>query len=245
MQSKQDAERIKALGATDDKVTVKGNCKFDEPIPIPTEEEKLEIRQKFAFPINVPVFVAGSTNPGEDKPVIDAFVLARKRHSDLRLILAPRQIERAVEIASMATAAGLIVGRRSQADSLTGKEDVVLLDTFGELATVYSISEAAFVGGTLIKKGGHNILQPIAHGKPVYVGPYTFKCRDLVRAAMGAGVAFEVADGQELGEEIARALDDPKWLSDIEQKAQVLMSENRGASSRCAQVIVDLALGNA
>lgn len=242
MQTPADADRIIALGAPPERVEVVGNCKFDQESDALAPNEADEIRQRFGFANGRRVLVAGSTNPGEDGPVLTAFQIARESHPDLRLVLAPRQIERADSIDEMVRTRGLSCGRRSAAGSLTGSEDVVILDTFGELASVYGICDVAFVGGSLIRKGGHNILQPMAHGKPVFFGPHMFKARDLVAQAKAAGVGFEVKDGEDLGRRVASLLSDPEVLADIRERALEIMRRNRGASRRCAEAIAE-ALG--
>lgn len=240
MQSEADAERIKSLGADPERVVVTGNCKADQASSELSEREKSDVRSWFQFPNGGYVFVAGSTNPGEDGPVLDAFVLARQKHPDIRLVIAPRQIERRAEIEQFAVERGLKVGHRSEPESVTGEQDVVVLDTFGELAKVYGIADVTFVGGSLIAKGCHSILQPIAQGKPVFFGPYTFKARDLVTQATDYGAGFEVADGRELGERIAGLLDDPAALADIKARCERMMDANRGASRRTAELLAKL-----
>lgn len=237
IQTDADASRMISLGASPKSVEIAGNCKFDQADEELTPSEVDEMRRKYGLMNGSPVFVAGSTNPGEDEPVLDAFAAARKSHPKLKLIIAPRQIERADEISAMAEARGFSCGRRSNSESLTGIEDVVILDTFGELASVYGIGDVAFVGGSLIRKGGHNILQPIAHGKPVFFGPYTFKSRDLVAQAKAAGVGFEIRDGRELGACMSELLSDTSRLNDIAVRSAKMMSSNRGASKRCADAI--------
>lgn len=244
MQTDVDARRIIALGAPPDSVEVTGNCKFDQEMDGLTPDERNEIRRQFGFMNGSRVFVAGSTNQGEDEPVLDAFLLARQVHPGLRMVLAPRQIERADPICDMIAVRGLSYGRRSRSEDLTGAEDVVVLDTFGELASVYGIAEVAFVGGSLIPKGGHNILQPIAHGSPVFVGPHTFKARDLVAQARAAGVGFEVADGSELGRGITDLLSDGEKLDGIRRRAAEMIASNKGASRRSAEAIVAAMRGN-
>lgn len=239
MQTDADAERIIALGASKKRVEVVGNCKFDQESDPLSEPEIEEIRMRFGLVKGQRVFIAGSINPGEDEPVLDAFKLARQSIPDLRMILAPRQIERADEIAEMANARGLSCGRRSRPESISGKEDVIILDTFGELAAVYAVGDVAFVGGSLIPKGGHNILQPIAQGKPVLFGPYTFKARDLVRQAVDAGVGFEVKDAEEIAKHIKNLQLHAPALDDIRKFALEMMSANRGASRRYAERIVE------
>ena len=234
MQSQPDADRIIKLGADPERVIVTGNCKadqLDEPLG---EDIKAEVRGRFKLPESAPVFIAGSTNPGEDEPVIDALLTARSEHPGLRLIIAPRQIERAQEICDLAAQKGLACARRSEPDSVSGSEDVFILDTFGELAQVYAIADVSFVGGSLIPKGCHNILQPISQGKPVFFGPHTFKAKDLVAQAKAAGVGFHIQRGEELGHEISGMLADPSVLEDIAVKCAQMLASNKGASQRTA-----------
>lgn len=240
MQSQADADRIISLGANPSRVIVTGNCKADEaPNPMSDAEKNL-LRDTYKFTRENLVFIAGSTNPGEDEPVIDAFITARAAHPSLRLIIAPRQIERREEIFEIAKSKGLACGWRSDPATITRAEDVVILDTFGELAKVYGIADVTFVGGSLIPKGCHSILQPIAQGKPVFFGPYTFKAKDLVAQAKVAGVGFTVQDSVELGREITRLLNDPSSLTDISMRCEKMMQANLGASKRTADQLIKL-----
>jgi 3-deoxy-D-manno-octulosonic-acid transferase len=240
MQSQADADRVIGLGADRARVTVTGNCKADQSADLLSESEQSEIWSRYKFPAGSRVFVAGSTNPGEDAPVMEAFVIARKAHPSLRLIIAPRQIERRDEIVSIARDMGLKCGWRSEPASITGDEDIVILDTFGELARVYSIADISFVGGSLVPRGCHSILQPISQGKPVFFGPYTFKAKDLVSQAKAAGVGFEIADGRHLGEQITTMLSDNVLLEDIKARCDQMMQANQGASRRTADALVRL-----
>jgi len=240
MQSQADADRIVAMGADPSSVVVTGNCKADEaPRPL-TEAEKGELLSVYKFSAENLIFVAGSTNPGEDGPVMDAFLAARAAHPALKLIIAPRQIERRDEICGIARSKGLACGWRSDPETITGAQDVVILDTFGELARVYGIAHATFVGGSLIPRGCHSILQPIAQGKPVFFGPYTFKAKDLVAQAKAAGVGFEVKDAAELGRGITRMLGDPALLEDVRVRCERMMQANLGASKRTANELICL-----
>jgi 3-deoxy-D-manno-octulosonic-acid transferase len=243
MQSEADAERIVALGAEPSRVIVTGNCKADQAVIPMSDAAKDELRSRFKLSRDVPVFVAGSTNPGEDEPVLDAFLAARKRHPDLRAIIAPRQVERREEIAELAVRRGLTCGWRSDPASIAGGEDVLLLDTLGELAEVYAIADVTFVGGSLIPRGCHSILQPIAQGKPVFFGPYTFKAKDLVAQAKAAGVGFEIADAGHLGSEIIRMLSDRALLEEIQIRCERMMAANIGASKRTADALARLYRG--
>lgn len=240
MQSQVDADRVISLGADPARVVVTGNCKADESAEPMSEADKDSLLSTYRFTTQNLVFVAGSTNPGEDEPVIDAFIVARAQHPSLRLIVAPRQIERRAEICEIAKSRGLACGWRSDPLTITGAEDLVILDTFGELAKVYGIAEVTFVGGSLIRKGCHSILQPIAQGKPVFFGPHTFKAKDLVAQAKAAGVGFEIKDGTELGSEIVKMLADRELLSEIKSRCERMMQANLGASKRTAAELVKL-----
>ncbi|MBI2844130.1 MAG: 3-deoxy-D-manno-octulosonic acid transferase, partial [Armatimonadetes bacterium] len=244
MQTSADAERIISLGAPRDRVEVCGNCKFDQENGALSREEFEEMRRRFGFTNGRRVFIAGSTNPGEEEPVLGAFLAARKEHPDLSLVLAPRQIDRAESIQEMVRSLGLACCRRSEPESAVSGRDVVILDTFGELANVYGIGDVAFVGGSLIPKGGHNILQPIAHGKPVLFGPFMHKARDVVSQAKAAGVGFEVSDGSDLGRRVADLLASPEKLEIIHLNAISMMERNRGASRRCAEAIAQVMAGH-
>lgn len=240
MQSQADADRVIALGADPSRVVVTGNCKADEaPQPLTNAEQGSLLDVYKLTPENL-VFVAGSTNPGEDEPVIDAYMSARKVHPNLRLIIAPRQVERRTEICEIAKSKGLTCGWRSHPSTITGAEDMVILDTFGELARIYAIAHVTFVGGSLIPRGCHSILQPISQGKPVFFGPYTFKAKDLVSQAKAAGVGFEIADGAALGKDIERMLGDSALLEDIRVRCDKMMKANLGASKRTADELTKL-----
>ena len=240
MQSQADADRVIQLGADPSKVVVTGNCKADEaPNPL-TDAEQDALLSTYKFTRDNLVFIAGSTNPGEDEPVIDAFLISRKAHPSLRLIVAPRQIERRGEICEIAESKGLACGWRSDPSTITGAEDIVILDTFGELAKVYAIADVTFVGGSLIPRGCHSILQPISKGKPVFFGPYTFKAKDLVAQAKAAGVGFEIPDGKALGSEIDQMLTDRALLEDIRVRCNKMMQANLGASKRTADELIKL-----
>jgi 3-deoxy-D-manno-octulosonic-acid transferase len=240
MQSKEDAERIIRLGADPRKVIITGNCKVDEVDRPLSEEAKSKLRTSLKIPENARVFVAGSTNPGEEEPVLKAFLIARNSSPDMRLIIAPRQIERAREICDAASNLGLSCGLRSHPETLTGKEDVIILDTFGELARVYGIADVTFVGGSLIRKGGHSILQPIAQGKPVLFGPYTFKQRDIVSQAKKAGVGFEVSDAETMAAEVVRLVCDQQLLKQVSEHCAELVAANAGAAKRTADALAEL-----
>jgi len=241
MQTPEDAERIVSLGARRDRVEVAGNTKFDEASqPLP-EQERMQLARRFGLEPGRPGLIAGSTNPGEEEIALRAFAAARRRVPDLFLLVAPRQVERGPEVCRLAEKAGLrAVCRSSGRDA--SEADVLVLDTFGELASAYALGRVAFVGGTFVDKGGHNILQPLAQGVPVVYGPYDHKIRDIGARAQQAGVAFREETPEALASRVAE-LACGKDAEDYRRRALELISSSRGASGRCARVIFDLAEG--
>jgi len=240
MQTQADAERIRELGARPESVHVFGNTKFDQEGGQLPNDAVRALKTDLGLPDGARVFIAGSANPGEEEPVLAAFRQMRKGAEDLRLIIAPRQVERGDEVQALVEDAGLVCARRSMKDAAPPDYDVLVLDTFGELAAAYAVGEIAFVGGTLIPKGGHSLFQPILQGKPVLFGPYTFKTRDMAQMAVSAGVGFEVKDAAELAERGKALLSDAGRLAEIDVACRRLVSENRGASVRCAALIAEL-----
>lgn len=238
MQSDEDAERIVALGARPERVEVAGNTKFDEAEQPLGDAERHDLAAAFGLDGADRVFVAGSTNPGEDEPVLDAFSAARQAVPELKLIVAPRQVERADEVAAMAAERGLSSVKRSEING-PHQADVIILNTFGELARVYALGQAAFVGGTLIDKGGHNILQPLAQGVPVVFGPFDYKIRDIGGKAMSGGAAFRVETAAELRDVVDRLIRQDQ--SNLRERALQVVSANRGASARCAAAMHEAA----
>jgi 3-deoxy-D-manno-octulosonic-acid transferase len=240
MQTARDAERIKLMGARPEGVRVAGNTKFDEDNVSLSEEASEELRAALGLGESDRVLVAGSTNPGEERILLKAFSLIRDKFPDLRLIIAPRQIQRGEEIRVLSTESGFKSALRSSTESCQADWDVLILDSFGELARVYAMGQVAFVGGTLIPKGGHSLIQPILRGKPVLFGPYTFKTRDVAQIAISAGVGFVVSSAQSLADQACRLLGDDEERAEIREKCRVLVSENQGASVRCAELIASM-----
>jgi len=245
-QSQLDAERLLALGARPEAVVVVGNTKFDEPSPEVSEAQAAHMRQELGLGATGPVIVAGSTNPGEDLPVLEAFWRVRVKHPDARLVLAPRHPERADEIERIITDYGWRAIRRSQAlqqraASVQATEDsIVILDTIGELARVYAVADVVFVGGSLIPKGGHNILQPLAQGKPVLFGPYMHNQRDLAAIACRERLAWEVRTVEELAERFAGLIASAEERTRVAERGVAMIEENRGAAEKCAQAAVEV-----
>lgn len=247
VQSESDAKRTEELGAAREKVTVVGNTKFDEVEREIEPAQRERLMHELGLKEGQFVLVAGSTNPGEEESVLRAHWEIRVRHPDARLIVVPRQLSRVPQIEELVVRQGfpcarLTALREGTAAAGGGADPVVLVDTMGELAALYSVCTVAFVGGSLIRKGGHNILQPLAAGKPVLFGPFMHKQRTLATMALGAGVGFQVGDAHSLA---AKAIDlyDSGEATALRERALTFIAGHRGASDACAEAALSLARG--
>lgn len=194
MQSAEDARRIISLGARPERVVVTGNLKMEAP----PGAEGGEGRWRRLLHLGAErVWVAGSTHRGEESQVLDAFQALRSDGGDLALILAPRHPERVEEVEALVRTRGLRVVRRSRIDA-DPAGDVILLDTVGELGAIYAVADVIFVGGSLVPVGGHNVIEPALHAKPVVFGPHMSNFREAAALLLGAGAGIQVLDGGEL-----------------------------------------------
>jgi len=245
MQSREDADRIVRLGADPARVMVAGNTKFDEVLTEVSLGEQITLRNALGLGRDEPILLAGSTHPGEEEPVLRAFRQVKAAHHGARLLIAPRHIQRAGEIAELITAHGFAAARRTKINAVSAPPDaVIILDTLGELARAYALCTAAFVGGSFVPIGGHNILEPLGLGKPALFGPHMEKNRDLARLAQAAGVGFQVADAGELAARWSAFLDDRKLLKEMAEKTRTIFQLHAGAGERCAAEAAKL-VGNA
>lgn len=179
-QSEEDGRRLVEIGAPPERVQVGGNLKFDIQPPAATAFAH-ELRARLARAGGGPILVCGSTVEGEEPLVLAAFQEVQGRYPNALLILAPRHPERFDAVAELVRSSGLPLWRRSRLEAETPlRGGVLLLDTIGELASIYSLAALAFVGGSLVPKGGHNILEPAYFGVPILVGPHTENFRDIV-----------------------------------------------------------------
>jgi len=241
MQSDRDAERIIALGADARAVKRIGNIKFDQPTPESTDSRSA--RSSLGLHDGEQLIVAGSTHPGEEEALVDAYRSVSERHPSTLLLLAPRHIERAEQVETMVRARGLSVRRRT-AMTAVGSEAwsgprVILLDSRGELAGLYREAVVAFVGGTLVPVGGHNLLEPALWGKPVLFGPYTDHCAEIAGLLLQAGGGLRVT-GRELATQIERLLDRPDEGARIGSAARSVVEENRGALQATVDTVDEL-----
>jgi len=249
-QSQEDADRFVALGADPDIVSVTGNSKFDEQFPGVTDAEVSKYRQDFGFRRDAPVLLAASTHEGEEEIILRAFTRLRVTHADLQLVIAPRHPERGGRVEELVHDHAYAAYRRSRALDGVGGDPlapeggpqvcVAILDTMGELARVYAIATVAFVGKSLVSGGGHNILQPVALGKPALFGPHMENFRDIAAICLREQVGFEVAGPDALVAEIARLLGSEGDLALVAARGPAVIEKYSGASERNSERIIGL-----
>ncbi len=231
MQSADDAERIKDIGAPLGKVTVTGNLKFDQKIPA---SQPIPVQ----MPKGSKVITAGSTHRGEEAALLETFRRLREKFPDLILIVAPRHPERFDEVAGLISKAGYDCQRRTRLKGTI--KDVLLLDTIGELRTFYGVCDIAFVGGSLVKVGGHNLLEPAAMKKPVIFSRYMFNFKEISEALISAGGGILVRDKEELYVQAYKLLSDNNYAKQIGAKAFAVIESNSGATKRTIDAVSKL-----
>lgn len=234
MQTDVDAQRIIALGADPPRVQVAGSLKFDGDHGDPPPDV---VRLGRALGSRR-LLVAGSTHPGEDEAVLDAFRRLLPGRPDLVLLLAPRHPDRMRGAASAVDAAGLRCVRYSAlGEQPIEPPVVVLLDVMGVLAHCYPLAVAAFVGGSLVPVGGHNVLEPAAAGRAVLVGPHTEHAADVVDRLIAGGGALRVGSAESLAWALAGLLDAPDRAVDMGRRARALVESGQGAVERHLKII--------
>ena len=244
VQSEETARRLRQLGADPSRITLTGSLKFDslDPSTAPGRGRERVLRFFRVAPSRL-VLVAGSTSKGEEEAVIRAFNRVRTTATpgSPLLILAARHPERFGEVEKLCQREGLSTIRRS--DLPIDKEpraDAVILDTIGELAQLYQIATAVFVGGSLVPLGGHNILEPAVHGKPIVFGPHMENFAEIAGAFLANGAAVEVRTARELEDVVVELMADPVRRARLGAAARALVDANRGAKDTTLKVLVDL-----
>ncbi len=237
-QSRTDAERYRLLGADPDKVVVTGNMKFDMPVPYDAERQGQELRLQWGQ--LRPAWIAGSTHEVEELQVLEAHLEVLKRLPDALLLIAPRHPERFKLVESAARSLGLSVGTRSADQVPSTAHQVFVIDAMGELMPFYAAADLAFVGGSLVPIGGHNVLEPAALATPVLVGPHTFNFQEITLTLIQEGGAARVGSVEELASEVVRLLGDAAGLERMGAAARTVFDSERGAVKRVIGMIDDL-----
>lgn len=244
-QTEEDARRFVAIGADRSSVSVLGNMKFDAAPPPPDEAFPLLswlVSRKRAGDL---WFVAGSTHEGEEEAVLGALAAARARNGRVRLLLAPRHPERFDAVSALCERQGWAVARRSGIASDGDVAPVVLLDTVGELSSAYGAADVAFIGGSLVPKGGHNILEPALYGVPTLVGPHTANFQEIVSLFRDAGAVAVVKNAEELAASVGAWAEGPERLEAMGRKGREMLDAFRGAAERSAGIVLSMLRGRA
>jgi len=238
-QAPRDAERFRALGADPAHTHVMGNLKFDFELPEDIEPRGAALRARYAT--GRPVWVAGSTHAGEEEILLRAHRLLLQRVPAALLVVAPRHPPRFAEVAQRLTQEGFSSTRRSAPASPADAQcQVLLLDTLGELLGFYAAADVAFVGGSLVPIGGHNLLEPAALGVPILTGPHNANSEDAARLLAAAGALEVVHDAEELAARLAHLLADPAERQRRGDAARASVAANRGALGRLLALIEPL-----
>jgi 3-deoxy-D-manno-octulosonic-acid transferase len=236
MRSRDEAERALALGASSFAVRITGNTKYDNL----QEPDAAAVRALAAATqrrAGRRLWVCGSTHEGEEARLLGVYKKLKQRHPDLDLMVAPRYIERAERVAELARQVGLAVAMRSDEAGVEG--GVTVLDRIGELMAAYALADIVFVGGSFIRRGGQNILEPAACGKPVLFGPYMDNFADEASLLVGRG-GIQVGDDEALLDTIDQLLFQPSACAEVGSLARRSVAARRGAGRRCAEAVLDL-----
>ncbi len=235
-----DAERFQALGADPASTHVTGNLKFDFELPPQTVERGARLREQYA-PARA-LWVAGSTHGGgEEQTLLEAQRRVRALHPEALLVLAPRHPQRFAEVAALLHQGGVSFVRRSQGAAAAAHTcEVLLLDSLGELLDFYAAADVAFVGGSLVPIGGHNLLEPAALGVPILTGPHNSNGEEIARLLIASGAAEVVRDAATLGARIGTLLANPEARVRIGAQGRASVDSNRGALGKLLGLIEPL-----
>jgi 3-deoxy-D-manno-octulosonic-acid transferase len=240
-QSAEDAARFQSIGAAAERTPIVGNVKFDLEVDAGIVQAGKALRAAYAAAR--PVWIAGSTHAGEEEQLLDAHTLLLRSIPNAVLLLVPRHKDRFAAVADLLARRDVRFARRSrmasgaQASQLPGDAPVLLVDTVGELNTLYASADAAFVGGSLTAVGGHNLLEPAALGLPVLTGPSYFNSKEIAQLLLARGAALEVKNAQDLAATLQRLLSQPATSKQIGSIGKEIIAANRGSVARLLALI--------
>jgi 3-deoxy-D-manno-octulosonic-acid transferase len=241
-QTAADAERFRAIGAAPARVEVTGNVKFDIEIPAATVAAGREFRARCAR--QRPTWIAGSTHDGEEDAVLAAHAAVCERHPSALLILVPRHPQRFDSVRALLRRRGTEYAQRSSGAEPRASDSVFLVDTLGELQMFYAASDVAFVGGSLVPIGGHNLLEPAVLGLPVLSGPHTQNAQDVADLLQQRGALRLVRSKEELALRVADWFDDPEIARSDGARGLAAVAQSRGSVERLVAMIAPLLGGS-
>jgi 3-deoxy-D-manno-octulosonic-acid transferase len=237
-QSDEDRRRLVEIGAREGKVTVAGNLKFDVAPPV-LPKIVTSLGENFAYSGAGPVLVCGSTLEGEEGSLLSAFRNILANHPKAVMVLAPRHPERFAEVAALVESLGFPLWRRSlwSGDPVAG--GIFLVDSIGELAALYSLATVAFVGGSLVPRGGHNILEPAFYGVPIVTGNHYENFRDVVNFFVSRN-AVRIVGLAELPLVLMELIDSDSERATLGRNALAALESQRGATDRTVVTLLEL-----
>jgi 3-deoxy-D-manno-octulosonic-acid transferase len=235
-QHKDDGARFTDLGLAEGSLCITGNIKFDLSLDQLTIEKARELLAEWRGVSERPILLAASTHHGEDEIILQAFAKVKTEIDNLLLVLVPRHPERFNQVAELCAAAGFTLARRSSEGSLNGA-DILLGDTMGELMTFFGACDIAFVGGSLVPTGGHNIIEPAAWGVPVLTGPHLFNFSEASQLLLDGDAMQICHSADQMAEQVVKLLKNQTQRAEMGAAAQRIASANRGALGRLLSLI--------
>lgn len=240
VQTERDSQRLSRLGVAPEKIRVTGNMKFDGAKISSGETKEGELRRAMGLQPADKILVAGSTHSPEEKIILGVYRSLSQRYPQLKLVIAPRHPERSAEVAKIASGFGFhsIFTSASSPRRVDCEEKLVfIIDSIGKLPDFYAIADVVFVGGSLIKKGGQNILEPAALAKAVIFGEHMFNFRDIAELFIENKAAVMARGARELEKYILNFLDNPAEAKKIGERAKGLIFKNQGATAKTVELI--------
>jgi 3-deoxy-D-manno-octulosonic-acid transferase len=238
-QTSADAKRFLALGLLESKMAVTGNVKFDCAQARVNQASSQHLTMQWQAS-GRPIWIAASTHEGEEAIIIEAFKQVLSQYSNVLLVLVPRHPERACEVVTLCQEADLKSVLRSEQSALDASNQVLIGDTLGELAQFFAASDIAFIGGSLVDVGGHNMLEPALSAVPVLTGPHVHNFSQVSQLLLEAGAAFKVKNVNELAARVCQLLDDEPLRKKMGQAACAVVMSNRGASDKLFSCIAGI-----
>ncbi|MCK4468766.1 MAG: hypothetical protein KAU60_10480, partial [Desulfobacterales bacterium] len=237
VQSLEDASRFSLLGIPRGRITITGNIKFDQQYDFADREELNKLRQSLLIKPSQKILLAGSTHYGEEAILLDAFSRLKKKYLDLILIIVPRNPDRARSVCRICKSAGLFAVTMSELEEKKPGQDVIVVDRIGILKMLYAIADMAFVGGSLVRCGGHNPIEPAAFSKPIIFGPNMSDFADISDMLIRSGGAVVVQDAESIYRSLEMLITDSKSVESIGRSAFNVFCENKGAVEKTLRVV--------
>ena len=234
-QTQEDANRFIAIGADSEKVKTLGNIKFDVEIPQSIITQGLQIKAELfggRF-----VWLIASTHKDEEAIFLDIYKEIKQKIPELLLVIVPRHPERFADVKKLCEQLQLSVVMRTAGSNVSTETDVYLVDTMGELKMLYAASDVAFVGGSMVPRGGHNILEAAAVGVPVIFGPYMHNFKEIARGVLGQDAAIQCQNKAELVTAILALYEQPAYREALAEKGKAFVQQNQGAIARICEIL--------